>query len=401
MPGLSGRITTYASPNYHGELFSLTPSDTPFLSAIGGLTGGKRATGTVETEWQAADLREGAVDRQRLEGADAQTATGRSRLNISNVLEIHQETVDVSYTKLAAVQQYSGINIGASDNPVTNEAAEQITSAIKSKALDIENVFFNGKYQKPSDNTTARKTRGLIQAATAGINSMANVKALGTVVTGVSITASTSLFAKSSHGLVDNDQIVIAGGEVGGFSDRDVYFVRDAAANNFKVAKTVGGTAIVPDADVAAVTVTKTAALDSADVLDLMQKVWENGGIRESDTATLFVGAAQKRALTAEFITGAGYVEQTRNIGGVNMQTLETDFGRVNLALSRYVPKSTVVVCSLEQCAPRLLEIPGKGVFFVEPLAKTGASDRSQLYGEIGLEYGSPLAHGVLTGCKA
>ena len=39
MAGVSGIGTTFNLPNYHGELFSVTPSDTPLLSAIGGLTG--------------------------------------------------------------------------------------------------------------------------------------------------------------------------------------------------------------------------------------------------------------------------------------------------------------------------------------------------------------------------
>ncbi|MEV6647765.1 hypothetical protein [Amycolatopsis sp. NPDC051371] len=37
-------VDYYNAPNFVGESFALTPTDTPFLSAIGGLTGGKRAT---------------------------------------------------------------------------------------------------------------------------------------------------------------------------------------------------------------------------------------------------------------------------------------------------------------------------------------------------------------------
>jgi hypothetical protein len=47
------------------------------------------------------------------------------------------------------------------------------------------------------------------------------------------------------------------------------------------------------------------------------------------------------------------------------------------------------------------LNIPGKGVLFEEELAKTGASDKSQIYGEIGLAYGNQAAHGVLRGLFA
>ena len=43
-------------------------------------------------------------------------------------------------------------------------------------------------------------------------------------------------------------------------------------------------------------------------------------------------------------------------------------------------------------------EVPGKGVLFEEELAKTGSSDKTQIYGEIGLKYGNALAHGVLRG---
>ena len=47
------------------------------------------------------------------------------------------------------------------------------------------------------------------------------------------------------------------------------------------------------------------------------------------------------------------------------------------------------------------LNIPGKGVLFEEELAKVGSSDRTQIYGEIGLKYGNEAAHGVIRGLAA
>ncbi|EFA23670.1 hypothetical protein BIFGAL_02776 [Bifidobacterium gallicum DSM 20093 = LMG 11596] len=137
--------------------------------------------------------------------------------------------------------------------------------------------------------------------------------------------------------------------------------------------------------------------LSEDDVLDLMQMAWDNGGIREAETRTIVVNSDLKRALTRIFIKDAGYKEETRNVGGVSLQTIETDFGRCNIMLDSLVLKDKMLVLSLDQLAPRFLEIPGKGHFFVEPLAKTGASDKVQLYGEIGLEYGNEKAHAVLT----
>jgi len=88
----------------------------------------------------------------------------------------------------------------------------------------------------------------------------------------------------------------------------------------------------------------------------------------------------------------------TRNVGGVAVGTIITDFGTVNVMLSRNIPAHEIVLCSLEQCRPVYLEVPGKGHFFAEPLAKTGATEKTQLYGETGLAYGNSNAHGVLTG---
>lgn len=136
--------------------------------------------------------------------------------------------------------------------------------------------------------------------------------------------------------------------------------------------------------------------LTSELVLDLLQSVWENGGIMETETATVMVNGFNKRRLTNQFITEGNYREMSRNVGGVNVQTIETDFGRLNVALNRYVPADTLVVVSLEQCKVCWLQTE-KGKFFSEPLAKNGSFERRQLYGEFGLRYGNEKTHGKIT----
>jgi hypothetical protein len=71
-----------------------------------------------------------------------------------------------------------------------------------------------------------------------------------------------------------------------------------------------------------------------------------------------------------------------------------TDFGTVNVMLSPFVPQDAILAVALSECKPVYLEVPGKGHFFAEPLAKTGASDEVQLYGEVGLAYGNERDHG-------
>lgn len=138
-------------------------------------------------------------------------------------------------------------------------------------------------------------------------------------------------------------------------------------------------------------------ALTKETVLDSMQDAWENGGLREDETRTVVTNAGGKRSLSKLFITDAGYQEQSRTVGGVNVTTIETDFGRLNIMLEPSMPTDELIVVSLEQCRPVALGFD-KGILFVEPIAKTGAATKDQLYGEFGLEYGNELAHAKLTG---
>ena len=134
MPGITGMGTTYNLPNYVGELFAASREDTPLLSAIGGLTGG-RATKATSFEWQGYDLRDPDDTRQRLEGADAPDGEARTRYKASNVVEIHQEAVNLSYTKQGATGQLNTdgaptVNIGGTIVPA-DELGWQISQQIK------------------------------------------------------------------------------------------------------------------------------------------------------------------------------------------------------------------------------------------------------------------------------
>lgn len=318
MAGITGQGDTFDLPNYVGELFASSPQDTKFLSAIGGLTGGSR-TDSVLFQWQGYDLRDSDETRQRLEGADAPTAEARVRFNVNNVVEIHQEALELSYTKLAARGQFASTGsshtgmVGISGaNPVMDEFDWQVQQHLKQIARDVNRGFIRGTFNNPSTNASARRTRGILEAIETNL-----IEAAGAVIT-------------------------------------------------------------------------------EALVLDLMQMVWENGGITEEETATLLCNAWLKRELTRIFVTDKSYQESSRNVGGVNVTTIETDFGRVNIMLDREMTEGVLAVASLDECSPVFLEVPGKGFLFVEPLSRTGAAEKAQIYGEIGLKYGNEKAHGKI-----
>jgi hypothetical protein len=389
--GITAMGTTFNLPNYVGELFAITPSDTPFLSAIGGLTGGGMTTAT-EMEWQTYDLGDPGQN-VALEGGTAPTAEGRVRGNVRNVLQVHHRKVSVSYTKQAATgllttpgsAPYHGV---PGVQPVTNELDWQTQQALKEIGLDINWSLLNGQYQLPTDNTTPRKTRGIIQAITT------NRVAKGTSTTGVS--SSTDTVSSTGNGLSNGDKIVFT-------TTGRIYYVVSAATDTFKVAKSAGGSALtLGTATGLAYTVPSGTALTVDDVNELAQMAYDNGGLSEQDTAVMVVNSRQKLAVTKAFSAAYRQADPisagARNVGGVAVDTVVTDFGTFGIMLDRHMPQDGILIASLEQCAPVFLNIEGKGTLFSEPLAKTGASDEEQLYGEVGLKYGNERSHAYMNG---
>ena len=396
MAGITGLGTTYNLPNFHGDLIEITPTDTPLLSGAGGLNGGGGQTTSPAFEWQTEDLRDPEI-RPRLEGADAPSAESRARDNVENVVQIFQEQVATSYTKQAATGQYGTAESApfyssdGSANPVADEHGHQVANALKTIARDVNYTFWHGKLAKPTSNANPRQTAGLLSVITA--NRIADGEVSGTTATDT-VTA--------THAYTNGDKIVITDpGSTGLRDDRVYYVVNVSTTVSFKVAATSGGSAITlgTSSTFKSIEAGTTLTVDGLGVL--MQSVFDNGGISEQDTATLFTSSRQKRALTAAYAAEYGKADPyagTRNVGGLNVQTIETDFGTLNVVIDRALPPDALAVVSLEQVQPVFLSIPGKGVLFEEELAKTGSSTKSQIYGEIGLKYGNALAHGVLRG---
>jgi hypothetical protein len=110
--------------------------------------------------------------------------------------------------------------------------------------------------------------------------------------------------------------------------------------------------------------------------------------------SVIFCNAFQKQQLSNIY----GYAPEDRNVGGVNIKQIETDFAMLGIVWTPKISTSTLLIADLSVCRPVFCPVPNKGVLFRDELAKVGASEKEQIYGQIGLDYGPEEYSGTLTG---
>lgn len=142
---------------------------------------------------------------------------------------------------------------------------------------------------------------------------------------------------------------------------------------------------------------TNTVAAGSVDLSkalidELLREMAANGSA--FGTPVCFVNALQKQRLTDIY----GVAPRDRKIGGMDIAVIETDFCELGIVWAPKVPAAELLIADLSVCKPVFLPVPGKGVLFYEPLSQTGASEKGQIYGQIGLDYGPEEMHGTITG---
>lgn len=135
------------------------------------------------------------------------------------------------------------------------------------------------------------------------------------------------------------------------------------------------------------------AGLSKTLMQQLFREMFANGAMFENPV--IFVNGFQKQAISDIY----GYAPESRNVGGVSIQQIETDFGNIGIAPAhRFMPAGELAVIEMSVVAPVFQPVPGKGNFFYEELSKTGASENGQIYGKFGLDHGPAFAHSKITG---
>ncbi len=135
-----------------------------------------------------------------------------------------------------------------------------------------------------------------------------------------------------------------------------------------------------------------SAALSKALFNQLLREMAANGAVFVNPV--ILVNAFQKQALSALF----GYAPADRNIGGVNVNVIETDFAQLGVVWTPQMPNDGLAIVEMSVISPVFCPVPGKGLIFYEELSKTGAALKGQIYGQVGLDHGPSAYHGKITG---
>jgi hypothetical protein len=134
------------------------------------------------------------------------------------------------------------------------------------------------------------------------------------------------------------------------------------------------------------------ALLIKAHMDSILLTMFTNGA--QFKNMVIFCGGFQKQRLSNIY----GYAPQDRNVGGVNIKQIETDFGNIGIAdPHRFMPAATLEICDMSVVYPVFQPVPEKGNFFYEELAKTGAAEKGQIFGQFGLAHGPEWMHGKIT----
>jgi hypothetical protein len=255
---------------------------------------------------------------------DAPAPTSVGRVQDSNVTQIFQSSVKVSYRKNNTLNTLSGVNLANVSNEISSELLQQITHLITIEKQKLNFTLINGAHQyiKGSD-TVAARSRGLIPAIQTNRFSMPG----GT----------------ATKGVINN-------------------LLTESIKNGIQVTSL---------------------------------EIW--------------VHPAMMDKLTDIFVQIPGSnLPASRTEGGVAYDTLYTTYGRMNVMWDLMIPDDVIMFVNIGNIAiAENRNVPlasmtegndeaiGYGMFY-EPLAKTGAANAGQIYGEMGIDYSAENLHALL-----
>lgn len=302
---------SFTCPNYSGTLYTKSNIETPFLNAIGSPLYTRSVEFATSQDYALEDATQPEIsEADSVKGVDPTFIT---RSQKSNVTQIFQEAVSVSYAKQSNMGTLSGINIaGQVPNPL-DELQFQKAAKMRKIANAIEYTFINGRFNKATNDTEANKTRGILEAIETNV--------------------------------------------VNNMSSANVSTIRSSLGQ-------------------------------------LLKLMYDNNC--SPDGNTIFVNSDISAAITAAYTDGMMHRPNGVTSAGAAIRELLTDFGSLNIIMSRTVPRNVLLCAKTAAIHPVEQMTPGKGNFFYEDKPTKGAAYEGMIFGQIGLDYGVEYMHGKL-----
>ncbi len=348
--------------NFTGELFRVGGQRTPFLSATGGLNGGKVLQSTF-WQIQAADSHTVSSEPTKgQEGAQPTEYLGRDRVAFTGVTQVFHKGVKMTYTAMATFQHQNPFDLSANiinssdgdgtvtaadklslagGNPIVDEFSEQLTLALEKVAREVEWFAFNGTFADGANTTPGsgtREMRGLSEYIALNANA-------------------------------DNATAPTATGG-------NIYY-NDASGDGTGAARVLSWDAIAGAMkrlyDAHAPMIQPVLCVNPKQLLDLNKELLEGN-----------VG-----------ITGA-ILPRDRSIAGIDIDTIVTPFGAIGLMVidPNIMPTDEAYILDFAFIQPVFTNIPGYGTVFVRDLDQDDyARVGKAVYMEMGYDFGPPSYH--------
>ena len=110
----------------------------------------------------------------------------------------------------------------------------------------------------------------------------------------------------------------------------------------------------------------------------------------------VWTGSAGKIKISDLYSLNLQTQPRDRAVGGVNIQTLTTDFGEFGIGYDAHIPADKVFFINMPFVYNVWCPVPEQGNLFYQEKATAGAARSGMLYGQWGLDYGAEEMHGVM-----
>ena len=348
--------------NFSGELFRVGGQRTPFLSATGGLNGGKVLQSTF---WQIQAADSHSVTSEPTKAQEGNTPTeylGRDRVAFTGVTQIFHKGVKMTYTAMATYQHQNPFDLSANianssdgdgtvtaadklglsgSNPIVDEFAEQMSLALEKVAREVEWFAFNGTFADGANATPGAGTR-----------------------------------------------------EMRGIRE---YCVLNANANNTVAPTFVGGNVHYCDSSGDGTGTDKVLSWDA--IADGLKRLYDAHAPMQQPV--LCLSPKQLLDLNKELLAGTvgitgAILPRDRNLAGIDIDVIVTPFGQIGMMVidPNILPANSAFILDFAFIQPVFTNIPGYGTVFVRDIDQdANAMVAKAVYMEMGYDFGPPSYH--------